>query len=186
MRLLVIHHQCPGQYGHFGHFVRRWGIATEILRPDARATVATPSSVALKAGDPVAACAARNLEPCRGFHTSMRARRCNQQTDPRCHALSVRGEEDEASHGVRPSGGAATWREKMLSEARLDPARTRLRGRIARASCVNVQHVSAAHFCLPCPFVLSASLLEAVAYGAPPVASDTAPVSEAIREGVSL
>ena len=106
MRLRVIYRQCPGQIGQIGQFVRAWGIATETLRPDARATVTTPRGAALNPGDQVVTVVARNLEPCRGFHIFMRARRCIQQTDPRCHALSVGGEEEEASHGTRPFGGA--------------------------------------------------------------------------------
>ena len=194
MRLLVTHHQPPGQVGQigqigqigrFGHFVRAWGIATETLRPDARATVTTPRSVALKAGDPAAALVARNVERCRGYHIFMRALRCFQEVAPCCRALIVGGEEGEAGHGTRSFGGAAPWREKMLSEVRLDPVRTRPLGRMSRASCVKVLHVSAAHGCLRCPCALSASLLGAVVCGAPTVASDTAPVSEVTREGQS-
>ena len=186
MRLLVTHHQSPGQIGQIGrigHFVHAWGIATETLRRDARAAVATTRNVALKAGGPVAAFVARGSEPCRGFHIFMRALRFIQETAPCCRALIVGGEEDEASHGTRPFGGAATWREKMLSEVRLEPARTRFLSRMSRASCVKLLQVPAARVYLNCPFVLRASLLESMARSAPSVASDTAPVREVIREG---
>ena len=160
--------------------VQHEGIADADIGPDPRAALTTPSGLVLKAGDPVVTYLARNLEPCLGFHIFMRALERIQRADPHCHALIVGG--DELSHRKRPQG-AANWREKMLSEVSLDPARTHFLGRIPRASCVKVLQVSAAHVYLSYPFALSRSLLEAMACGAPIIASNTAPVREVIRDG---
>jgi glycosyltransferase involved in cell wall biosynthesis/DNA-binding CsgD family transcriptional regulator len=160
--------------------VQHEGIDTATLGPNASATITTPSGVVLKASDPVITYVARNLEPYRGFHVFMRALERIQRADPRCHALIVGG--DEVSYGKRPQG-AANWREKMLAEVKLDPARTHFMGRIPKAQYVRVLQLSAAHVYLTYPFVLSWSLLEAIACGAPIVASDTAPVREVIRDG---
>ncbi|MBC7730315.1 MAG: glycosyltransferase [Bacteriovorax sp.] len=160
--------------------VQHEGIATAGLGPDPHAALATPSGLVLKAGDPVVTFAARNLEPCFGFHIFMRALERIQNANPRCHALIVGG--DELSHGKRTQG-AANWREKMLSEVSLDPARTHFLGRIPRASCVKVMQVSAAHAHLTYPLALSRSLLEAMVCGTPIIASNTAPVREVIRDG---
>jgi len=159
--------------------VQHEGIDTENLGPDPTATVTTPSGVVLKAGDPVITYVARNLEPYRGFHVFMRALEKIQKAHPHCHALIVGG--DGVSYGRRPKD-APSWREQMLQEVKLDPTRTHFMGRVPYAQYLKVLQVSAAHVYLTYPFVLSWSLLEAMACGAPIIASDTAPVREGIRD----
>jgi glycosyltransferase involved in cell wall biosynthesis len=159
--------------------VQHEGIATHELGADASAAVETPTGLRLEAGHAVITFVARNLEPYRGFHVFMRALEKIQAIDPRCHAVIVGG--DEVSYGTRPKTGAH-WREHMLGQVRLDPARTHFMGRVPREQFVRILQVSAAHVYLTYPFVLSWSLLEAMACGAPIVASDTAPVREVIRD----
>lgn len=170
--------------------VQHEGIATHELGPDEHATVTTPSGVVLRAGDanrPVITYVARNLEPYRGFHSFMRALEHIQRREPRCHALIVGS--DGVSYGQRPpraaqgKAQAANWREHMLQQVQIDPTRTHFMGRLPREQYLRVLQVSSAHVYLTYPFVLSWSLLEAMACGAPIVASDTAPVREVIRHG---
>jgi glycosyltransferase involved in cell wall biosynthesis len=158
--------------------VQHEGIATHALGPNPQAAITTPSGVVLKAGDPVITYVARNLEPYRGFHIFMRALERIQKAHPTCHAVIVGG--DGVSYGQRPKD-AANWREKMLREVSLDPARTHFVGRLPYAQYLRVLQVSAAHVYLSYPFVLSWSLLEAMACGVPIVASNTAPVREVLR-----
>jgi glycosyltransferase involved in cell wall biosynthesis len=158
--------------------VQHEGIDAEGLGPDAKAWIKTPSGTTLKAGDPVLTYVARNLEPYRGFHIFMRALEKLQRQHNTVHTLIVGG--DEVSYGKRPTD-ARHWREKMLREVQLDPTRTHFLGRIPRAQYIKVLQVSAAHAYLTYPFVLSWSLLEAMACGANIVASDTAPVREVIQ-----
>jgi glycosyltransferase involved in cell wall biosynthesis len=160
--------------------VQHEGIDTEGLGPDPSATVTTPSGVTLKAGDPVVTYVARNLEPYRGFHIFMRALEKLQQQHKTVQALIVGG--DDVSYGKRPKD-AKNWREKMLREVKLDATRTHFLGKLPRAQYIKVLQVSAAHVYLTYPFVLSWSLLEAMACGANIVASDTAPVREVISDG---
>ena len=166
--------------------VQQEGIDTHALAPDSGASLITPSGVTLQAGDPVVTYVARNLEPYRGFHVFMRALQIVQQEHPRCHALIVGG--DELSYGKPPPREAGqltnlNWRQHMLAQVNLDPTRTHFLGRIPRSQYLSVLQVSAAHVYLTYPFVLSWSLLEAMACGAPLVASNTAPVREVLRHG---
>jgi glycosyltransferase involved in cell wall biosynthesis len=162
--------------------VQHEGIDTEHLGPDRDAVITTHSGTVLKAGDPVVTYVARNLEPYRGFHIFMRALEKLQRQHKTVHALIVGG--DDVSYGMRPTD-AKTWREKMLREVKLDPTRTHFLGKLPRAQYVTALQVSAAHVYLTYPFVLSWSLLEAMACGANIVASDTAPAREVIEHEVN-
>lgn len=156
------------------------GINTDLLGPDLDASITTPKGTRLKSGDPVITYVARNLEPYRGFHIFMRALECIQAKHKTCHAIIVGA--DDVSYGRRPAD-APNWREKMLREVKLDPARTHFFGRVAYDYYRKALQVSAAHVYLTYPFVLSWSMLEAMATGCLVIGSDTAPVREVIRHG---
>ena len=160
--------------------VQHEGIALEELGPNRMAWIKTPSGKVLKAGDPVITYVARNLEPYRGFHVFMRALEKIQKAHPTCHAVIVGG--DGVSYGKRPTA-APNWREHMLRQVEVDPTRTHFMGRVPREQFVRVLQVSKAHVYLTYPFVLSWSLLEAIACEATIVASNTAPVVEVSHHG---
>ena len=160
------------------------GIDLDGLGPDSQARMTMPSGAVLKAGDPVITYVARNLEPYRGFHRFMRALPEIQKQHKTCHAVIVGG--DDVSYGRAPGGGK-TWRQAMLEEVgeKLDPARTHFLGKVPYADYKRVLQLSAAHLYLTYPFVLSWSMLEAMATGCVVVGSDTAPVREVIEDGVN-
>ncbi|MCE9660438.1 MAG: glycosyltransferase family 4 protein [Burkholderiales bacterium] len=160
--------------------VQHEGIAMHELGPDPTAVIKTSNGTVLRAGDPVITYVARNLEPYRGFHIFMRALERIQKTHATCHAVIVGG--DEVSYGKRPRD-VPTWREHMLREVVLDPTRTHFFGRVARQQFIRALQVSAAHVYLSYPFVLSWSVLEALACDCSVIGSRTAPVQEAIHDG---
>jgi glycosyltransferase involved in cell wall biosynthesis len=96
---------------------------------------------------------------------------------------------NEVSYGAAPppgtDGQAQTWREIFLNEVKgeLDLSRVHFVGKVPYADFLRVLQVSTVHVYLTYPFVLSWSLLEAMSAGCAIVASDTAPVREAIRHG---
>jgi glycosyltransferase involved in cell wall biosynthesis len=158
------------------------GIDTDLLRPDPTAQLKLPDGTVLKAGDPVLTYVARNLEPYRGFHHFMRTLERVQKAHPRVQTLIVGG--DDVSYGGKPQG-AANWREKMLAEVKLDATRTHFLGKLPYDAYRRVLQVSAAHLYLTYPFVLSWSMLEAMASGCLVIGSRTGPVQEVIDDGVN-
>ena len=158
------------------------GVDTELLGPDPQAQLTMPNGTVLKAGDPVITYVSRNLEPYRGFHSFMRALEKIQKAHPTCHTIVVGG--DDVSYGQKPKD-AANWREKMLREVKLEPTRTHFLGKVPYDVYQQVLQVSAAHVYLTYPFVLSWSMLEAMATGCMVIGSRTAPVHEVIEHGVN-
>ena len=156
------------------------GIDTDGMRADPQASFTLPNGKVLRPGDPVVTYVARNLEPYRGFHSFMRALPPLLARHPDCEIVIAGG--DGVSYGSRPAG-AANWRERMLGELELDSARVHFLGKIPYTSYRSLLQVSKAHVYLTYPFVLSWSVLEAMACGCAVVASDTAPVREVIRDG---
>jgi glycosyltransferase involved in cell wall biosynthesis len=156
------------------------GIDTDNLKPDPNAELTLPNGNVLKAGMPIVTYVARNLEPYRGFHTFMRALPDLLKQHPTCQVVIVGG--DGVSYGSAPKD-APNWRSKLLQENPVDLSRVHFLGKVPYDTYKKVLQVSAVHVYLTYPFVLSWSLLEAMATGCLIVGSDTAPVREVIRDG---
>ncbi|KMO41093.1 glycosyl transferase family 1 [Methylobacterium tarhaniae] len=159
------------------------GIDTDLLRPDPKARITLGRDrLSLGPGDEVVTFVNRNLEPYRGYHSFMRALPEILRRRPKARAVIVGG--SDTSYGARPPAGR-TWREIFLDEvkAELDLSRVHFVGKIPYRDYVNLLQVSAAHVYLTYPFVLSWSMLEAMALGACIVGSATPPVEEVIRQG---
>ncbi|MCE2947835.1 MAG: glycosyltransferase [bacterium] len=160
------------------------GIDTALCRPDASAVFEHPAvPVPLRFGDEVLTYVARNLEPYRGFHWFMRALPKVLAERPQARVVIVGG--DAVSYG-RPAPDGKTWRETLLAEVgpRLDLSRVHFTGRLPFAQFVTLMQVSGVHAYLTYPFVLSWSVLEAMACGALVAGSDTEPVREIIDHKV--
>ncbi|RFQ25784.1 glycosyltransferase, partial [Pseudomonas sp. ATCC 13867] len=147
------------------------GIDTANLGPDPNAVLRLPNGQQLKAGDPVVTYVARNLEPYRGFHQFMRALPGVLAAHPSCQVVVIGG--DDVSYGSKPHD-APNWRTKLLRENPVDPNRVHFLGKVDYVTYRTALQVSAAHIYLTYPFVLSWSLLEAMACGCQVIASDTA------------
>ncbi|UTH76199.1 glycosyltransferase family 4 protein [Chromobacterium sp. IIBBL 290-4] len=179
---------CPTHWQHSLHpaayrdklVVAHEGIRTEQLGPDPNAELTLPNGQTVRAGQKIITYVARNLEPYRGFHIFMRALPELLRAEPDCQVVVVGG--DGVSYGSAPTD-AANWREKLLRENSIDLNRVHFLGKVPYEVYRKVLQVSAVHVYLTYPFVLSWSLLEAMASGCRIVASDTAPLREVIRDG---
>ena len=166
------------------------GIRTDLIKPDASARIRVQNpqgSLELGHSDEVITFVNRNLEPYRGYHQFMRALPTILKARPQARVVMIGG--NEVSYGAAPppgpDGQAQTWREIFLNEVKdsIDLSRVHFVGKVPYADFLRVLQVSTVHVYLSYPFVLSWSLLEAMSAGCAIVASDTAPVREAIRHG---
>lgn len=160
------------------------GVDTAIMRPDTQAQVTFDTGLTLRAGDEVLTFVNRNLEPYRGYHIFMRALPEIMAARPNAQVVIVGG--DEVSYGSAPKGSKG-WKEVFLNEVRdrLDLSRVHFLGKVPYPQFVGLMQVSRAHAYLTYPFVLSWSMLEAMAAGAHVVGSATKPVMEVLRDGVN-
>lgn len=145
-------------------------------------SVTLPSGRVIKAGQPIVTYVARNLEPYRGFHSFMRSIPHIQEKCPSAQFIVVGG--DDVSYGRMPIG-YSNWRSKMTAEVDFDVSKVHFVGKLPYQIYRSVLSLSKAHVYLTYPFVLSWSLLEAMASGCVVVGSNTAPVQEVIEDGIS-
>lgn len=167
----------PAEYHHKLHVIHE-GIDTDRITPLAGCTLALPDGHTLTDRDEVVTYVARNLEPYRGFHIFMRAVEHICRRRPNAHVVIVGG--DDVSYGQHLPDGES-YRKRLLKEVTIDPTRVHFLGRIPYEQYLTVLRVSTAHVYLTIPFVLSWSMLEAMAAGCTVIGSDTPPVREVIR-----
>lgn len=157
------------------------GIDTGFCRPDAEATFVLPDGRALAPGMPVVTFVARDLDPYRGYPEFMHAAARLAARRPDALFVVVGG--DGSGYG-RPRSDGNSWREAMLAETGLGDRIVHIPW-LAHEDLLRLFQVSAVHVYLTVPFVLSWSLLEAMACGCLVVGSDTEPVKEVIRDGAN-
>ena len=156
------------------------GVDVREFAPDRSACFTLPGGEKLDPGDELITYVSRNMEPYRGFPQFMEAVEILQRRRPHARALIAGG--DGVSYS-QPLRSGRSYREKVCDELNLDMTRVHFLGWLPYAAYRNVLQVSAVHVYLTTPFVLSWSMLEAMASGCVVVASNTAPVREVIRHG---
>lgn len=159
------------------------GIRTDLLKPKPSVKLGLGRlGRDLTRADEVLTFVTRNLERTRGFPTFMRALPDILEARPNARVLVVGG--NDTSYGAKPDtpGGLRAEMEKEVGH-RIDWDRVHMLGRVPYADYCKIIQLSRCHIYLTMPFVLSWSLLESMSMGATVVASDVAPVREAITHG---
>ena len=158
------------------------GVDTQVVHPDSKTRIRlADKDIELAAGDEVVTYVARNLEPYRGFPSFMRSLPEVLRRRPKAQVLVVGG--NDVSYGARLADGK-TFKEEMLKEldGSLDLSRVHFLGKVPYQSFLKILQVSRVHVYLTHPFVLSWSMLEAMAAGCLVVGSRTPPVEEVLHD----
>jgi glycosyltransferase involved in cell wall biosynthesis len=158
------------------------GVDTAAAKPRAGARLELGDGTRLDGSVPVITFVNRFFEPLRGFHVFMRALPRFLAKMPNAHVVIVGGDGGDI-YGPKSTDG--TWKQKMLAEVgeQLDASRVHWTGQLSYPDLLKVFAVSWAHVYLTYPFVLSWSLLDAMACGCLVIGSDTAPVRDLIQHG---
>lgn len=159
------------------------GIRTELLKPDPDVEISLGRvDRPLTRDDEIFTFMARNLERARGFHVLMRALPQIQAERPNARVLIIGG--NGSSYGKKSPhpGGLRGEMEEELG-TRVDWSRVHFLGNVPYNTYQKVIQISRCHLYLTMPFVLSWSCIEAMSMGATMVATDVAPVREAITHG---
>lgn len=153
------------------------GIDTEYFKPDSSAKF-SHENLQLSANDEVITYATRGMEPYRGFPVFMMA--IEKLLKKRPNLQVVIAGNDEAYYGQRLTD--TTYKEIMLKQLDIDLKRVHFVGTLPLDKYKNLLQISSAHIYLTYPFVLSWSILEAMACGCCVIASNTQPVTEVIKD----
>ena len=159
------------------------GVDTETMKPNPDASIKLQRlGIEVKAGDEVLTFLSRNLEPFRGFHTFIRAVPALLKARPNLRIIMTGG--DQVAYGSMPKEGGS-WKDVMMREVgdQIDMDRVHFLGIVPYAEFVALMQISAVHVYLTYPFVLSWSMLEAMAAGTLVIGSRTPPVEEVITHG---
>ncbi len=124
----------------------------------------------------------RGLESMRGFDVFMRAAKLIYEAYPKVKIVIVGGEEVAYGGDTRRTGGKS-FKDHVLSQDDYDPKRILFAGQVPPDTLAQLFSLSDVHVYLTVPFVLSWSMLNAMACESVVLGSDTAPVAEVITDG---
>lgn len=156
------------------------GIDTNLCKPDNSATFSI-GNLELSQNDEVITYTARGLEPYRGFPQLMMTIKKLQIIRPNVHFV-IAGE-DKAFYGGNLEG--TTYKEFMLDKLNIETKNVHFVNTLPFEEYLKILQISSAHIYLTYPFVLSWSMLEAMACGCCIIASNTKPVTEIITDNIN-
>jgi glycosyltransferase involved in cell wall biosynthesis len=159
------------------------GVDLETVRPGPAEPFALDDGRILAPDTPVVTHVNNNMEPLRGLHIFARALPRLLAEVPNAHAILIGQMGNHGYAGAAPEG--KTWTDVCFEGVEIDPGRVHFLGRVPHARMLAALRLSAVHAYYSYPFVLSWSLAEAMALGCYVIGSDTAPLHDAIKDGVN-
>jgi glycosyltransferase involved in cell wall biosynthesis len=164
------------------------GIDTAIWKPDPAAIAPDGSrrlgDLTFPPGTRVVTYATRGMESMRGFDIFMKAAKRLADLRPDVQFV-VAGQDRVCYGGDAAVTGGKSFKEWVLSRDDHDLSRFHFVGLLPPSQLAHLFRITDLHLYLTVPFVLSWSLLNALACGATVLASDTAPVREVITPGAN-
>ena len=161
------------------------GVDTDAIRPGPAAPFPLPDGRTIAPGAPVITHINNNMEPMRGLHVFARALPRLLEAVPEAQVLVIGTAKARGYGQTAPEG--RTWKQAIFEPLadRIDASRVHFLGRVEHARMLAALRLSTAHVYYSYPFVLSWSIAEAMASGCYVIGSDTAPVRDAIEDGVN-
>ena len=151
-------------------------------RPNA--VLKLPDGRRLDRDTPVITFVNRTFEPLRGFHIFLRALPALLEACPDAQVVLIGNVALHGYGGNSPNG--KDWKSLLMEELgdRLDMSRLHFLGKVPHSVLIDAFSITRAHVYYTYPFVLSWSLVEAMACECTIIGSDTGPVQDAINDGV--
>ena len=172
--------QFPVHYQEGMHVIHE-GVDLEFCTPDHGKKLVLPEKkLDLSGAKEIITYVSRGFEPYRGFPQFMEALRILLPKRPDCHVVMVG--QDGTFYGPSPAPDK-TWHQLEEEKGGYDKSRVHFVGHCDRGSYRTILQASTVHVYLTRPFVLSWSMLEAMAFECCLVASKTPPVEEAVEDG---
>jgi glycosyltransferase involved in cell wall biosynthesis len=159
------------------------GVNVEAIRPGPPEPFELPDGRLIAPGTPVITHVNNAMEPLRGLHIVARALPRLLAEIPDAHVLLI-GTPTRRAYGGNPPEGK-TWKDVCFEGVDYDPARVHFLGALPHDRMLQALRLGTAHVYYSYPFVLSWSLVEAMALGCYVIGSDTAPLHDAITDGVN-
>lgn len=171
--------QFPQKWQRDIHVIHE-GVDTDLYKPDQNA-VLTVGERTFDAGMEIISYGARGMEKSRGFPQFMQALAKVQKQRPNLHAIIAAA--DRICYDPGPKGkGLKGWVDENVD---YDRNRTHFVGLLPERNFVKLLQITSLHCYFSTPFVLGWSCLNAMAAGAPLLASNTEAVREAVEDSVS-
>jgi glycosyltransferase involved in cell wall biosynthesis len=155
------------------------GVDTDFFQPVPKAKLVLPN-LDLSGVDELITYVGRGMEPYRGFPQFIESLPYILERRPNCHVVIVASE--RVCYG-KPLPNGMSYKEFMLQQVPLDLSRVHFVGTLPYGEYIKVLQASSVHIYLTRPFVLSWSMIEALSTGCLVLGSNTAPVTEVIRDG---